>query len=148
MRRTFTTLIATMGLLLTGLAAPLLLAPASATTPSAGASPVGHTNATAPSMRAKPKRDLHDSIVKKRGKLYFKGRVDPGHGPVVVQKKSCAAKHCAWKKFKKVTTHGPKAHWQVHLPAPRHGNWYWRGYVKSYGGYAKSWTGKWKTYTL
>ncbi|MCW2772823.1 MAG: hypothetical protein JWN91_1149, partial [Nocardioides sp.] len=36
----------------------------------------------------------------------------------------------------------------VHLPAPRHGNWYWRGYVKAYGGYAKSWTGKWKTYTI
>jgi hypothetical protein len=148
MRRTFTTLIATLGLMVAGLAAPLLLSPASARTQSLGASQVGQSKAVHQSMRAKPHRDLHDTIVKKRGKLYFKGRVDPGHGPVVVLKKSCAAKHCTWKKFKKVPTHGPKEKWSVRLPAPRKGNWYWQGYVKAYGGYAKSWTGKWKTYSL
>ncbi|WP_133058950.1 MULTISPECIES: hypothetical protein [unclassified Nocardioides] len=141
-------MIATLGLMVAGLAAPLLLSPASARTQSLGASPTGQSTAAHQSMRAKPHRDLHDTIVKKRGKLYFKGRVDPGHGPVVVQKKACASKHCKWKRFTKVATHGPKEKWSVHLPAPRHGNWYWRGYVKAYGGYAKSWTGKWKTYTL
>jgi hypothetical protein len=50
----------------------------------------------------KPIRNLHDSVVKKRGKLYLKGRVDPGHGPVFVQKKDCFAKKCTWKPFKKV----------------------------------------------
>jgi hypothetical protein len=152
MRRTFTTLIATLGLLVAGLAAPLLLMPAGATTPSLGtswgASQVGHSRAAQHSMRAQPQRDLHDSIVKKRGKLYFKGRVDPGHGPVIVMKKACSAKSCTWKKFKSVKTHGPQERWSVHLPAPRHGNWYWQGYVKAYGGYAKSFTGKWKTYQI
>ncbi len=148
MRRTLTTLIATIGLLLAGLAAPLLLTPAGATTPSSGASPAGHRTAAPHMMRGKPRRDLHDSMVKKRGRLYFKGRVDPGHGPVIVQKKACSAPHCRWKKYTLVHTHGPKQRWQVHVPAPRRGNWYWRGYVKAYGGYAKSWTGKWKTYTI
>lgn len=148
MRRTLTTLIATIGLLMTGLAAPLLTAPAGANTPVLGASTAGPGQAVQHSMRATPRRDLHDAIVKKHGKLYFKGRVDPGHGPVIVQKKSCAAKHCAWKKYKVVPTHGPKERWQVRVFAPRHGNWYWRGYVKAYGGYGKSWTGKWKTYTI
>lgn len=148
MRRTFTTLIATLGLLVAGVATPLLLSPAGATTQSLGASQVGHSQTVQHSERAKPTRNLHDSIVKKRGKLYFKGRVDPGHGPVYVLKKSCAAKSCKWKKFAKVKTHGPKQKWSVHVPAPRKGTWYWQGYVKAYGGYAKSYTGKWKTYTL
>jgi hypothetical protein len=148
MRRTFTTLIAALGLVAAGLTAPLLLSSASASTPAPAASRVSHSTAAQHSERAKPKRNLHDSIVKKRGKLYFKGRVDPGHGPVVVLKKECAAKRCKWKKFKSVKTHGPKNKWSVLVPAPRKGTWYWQGYVKAYGGYAKSYTGKWKTYTL
>jgi hypothetical protein len=63
-----------LGLLTAGLAAPLLLMPAGATTPAARASSVGHSQAAQDSMR--------------------------------------------------------------------------RGYVKSCGGYAKSWTGKSKTYTI
>jgi hypothetical protein len=149
MRRTFTTLIATLGLLGAGLAAPLLLSPAQATTTSSvGAASVSSGRAAHHSERAQPTRNLHDAIVKKRGKLYFKGRVDPGHGPVVVLKKACAAKRCHWKRFATVKTHGPKEKWSVHVPAPRKGTWYWQGYVKAYGGYAKSYTGKWKTYTL
>jgi hypothetical protein len=148
MRHTLTTLIATIGLLMAGLAAPLLLSPAGASTPVTGAAPVAESQAGHHSSRAKPKRDLHDAIIKKRGKLYFKGRVDPGHGPVFILKKACASKKCGWKKFDKVKTHGPHEKWKVRIFAPRHGNWYWRGYVKGYGGYAKSWTGKWKTYTI
>jgi hypothetical protein len=120
-----TTLIATVGLLLAGLVG----------------SPTG-----AQTAGDKPTRSLHDAIVKKHGKLIFQGRVDPGHGPVYVQKKDCRKQRCPWHKFKRVTTHGPKDHWQVRVFAPRHNNWYWRAYVKSYGGYTKSWSHVWKTY--
>ena len=134
MRQTLITVIATFGLLLAGLTGAVLSSPA---------------QAESPEVRGQlPERDLHDEMVKKRGKIYFKGRVDPGHGPVVVQKKACSSSKCKWKKFKVVPTHGPQERWQVRVYAPRKGSWYWRGYVKAYGGYAKSWTGKWRTYVL
>jgi hypothetical protein len=105
------------------------------------------TTAEAQTADGKPMRNLHDAIVKKHGKLFFKGRVDPGHGPVVVQKKECAKPHCTWHRFKQVRSHGPREKWSVRVFAPRRGNWYWRAYVKPYGGYAKSWSHVWKTYT-
>lgn len=126
MRRTVTILIAALALLLAGL--------------------LGSATAGAQTAGGKPVRDLHDAIVKTHGKLFFKGRVEPGHGPVYVQKKDCAQSRCKWHNFKKVSTHGPREKWSVRVYAPKHGNWYWRGYVKSYGGYAKSWTHVWKTY--
>ena len=63
-----------------------------------------------------------------------------------MQKKECSSSACAWKVFKRVSTRGPKERWQVRVFAPEHGNWYWRGYVKAYGGYATSWTHVYKTY--
>lgn len=145
MRQTLTALTATLALGLGGLTAAA--GPAQAA--SAAADAAARTIASAPVERGteQPTRDLHDSIVKRNGKLYFKGRVDPGHGPVVVQKKPCSSATCKWKVFKRVSTHGPKERWQVRVLAPEHGNWYWRGYVKAYGGYAKSWTHVYKTYT-
>jgi len=95
----------------------------------------------------KPTRDLHDKIVKRHGRLYFQGRVDPGHGPVIVQKKACSSKDCPWRRFASVSTRGAEERWRVRIFAPKHGNWYWRGYVKASGGYAKSWTHVYKTYT-
>ena len=143
MRQILTTLIASIALGLGGLATTM---PARAAT--AAPDVTAHPVASAPVERGteKPTRDLHDSIVKRNGKLYFKGRVDPGHGPVVVQKKECSSAKCKWRVFKRVSTHGPKERWQVRVFAPQHGNWYWRGYVKAYGGYAKSWTHVYKTY--
>jgi hypothetical protein len=127
MRRTLTTLLAALALMLAG-----LLGPATATAQTAG---------------EKPMRNLHDAIVKKHGKLFFQGRVDPGHGPVHIQKKDCANQRCKWHNYKVVRTHGAKEKWSVRVYAPKHGNWYWRGYVKASGNYAKSWTHVWKTYT-
>lgn len=144
MRQTLTILTASIALGLPG----LVTAPA-ATATTAAAGSTARPVASAPVERGteKPTRDLHDSIVKKKGRLYFKGRVDPGHGPVVVQKKACSSTKCPWRVYKRVSTHGPKERWQVRVLAPKHGNWYWRGYVKAYGGYAKSWTHVYKTYT-
>ena len=113
------------------------------------AAPSAATEAVvAPAARGtdKPTRDLHDKIVKRHGRLYFKGRVDPGHGPVIVQKKACSSSECPWKRYASVSTRGPEERWQVRVYAPKHGNWYWRGYVKASGGYAKSWTHVYKTY--
>jgi hypothetical protein len=132
MRQTLAT-IATIGLLITGLTS--LTGPADA--------------APAPETRGEqPVRDLHDEMVKKRGKIFFQGRVDPGSGPVIVQKKACSYSKCPWKRYKKVDTHGPQERWKVRVYAPRNGSWFWRGYVKASDGYATSWTGKWRTYVL
>ena len=145
MRKSMTTLIAALGLLLTALATPVLMSPADAATQST--KPTTSTqNSTVHRTSALPKRNLHAKVVKVRGKLFFKGRVDPGKGPVYVQKKGCLK--CHWKRFKKVRTHGPKSKWSVRIGAPRHGSWYWRAVVPKKGAYGKSISGVWRTYTL
>ena len=102
--------------------------------------------ALSPAHAGQPVRELHDQMVKKPGRILFQGRVDPGHGPVVIQKKACSSPKCPWRTYKTVQTHGDQHRWQVRVYAPRQGSWYWRGYVDAYGGYARSWTAKWRTY--
>ena len=138
MRHRLTALTASIAMSLGGLTAPLLVAPAHARTTA--------DEAVAAKGEEKPVRDLHDAIAEKPNRLVFHGRVDPGHGPVIVQKKACASSKCAWKIYQRVPTRGPKERWSVQIEAPRHGNWYWRGYVKAYGGYATSWTHVYRTY--
>lgn len=129
---------------LLGLTPLALTAPANAAR--AEALRVAAARPAAPAGRALPTRDLHDRIVQpSRHKLIFKGRVDPGHGPVVIQKKACRA--CKWHRYQVVTT-DDDSRWRVRIYAPRHGYWFWRGFVKAYGGYAKSWTDVWRTYTV
>lgn len=145
MGRTLSTLAASILLSLGWVVSPL--GPAHATSAATEAvvarTAVGHP----PAREAdKPTRDLHDKIVKRHGRLYFKGRVDPGHGPVVVEKKACSSSKCPWRRYASVSTRGPEERWQVRVYAPKRGNWYWRGYVKASGGYAKSWTHVYKTY--
>ena len=102
--------------------------------------------AGAPAHRL-PHRDLHDKVVKVGAhKLIFKGRVDPGHGPVIIEKKNCR-KGCPWHKVGSAKTDAD-SRWKFRIYAPRHGEWFYRGYVKAYGGYAKSKTGIWRTYTI
>jgi hypothetical protein len=94
-----------------------------------------------------PHRNLHDKVVSpSRHKLVFKGRVDPGHGPVIIEKKNCR-KGCPWHKVDKARTDS-NSRWSIRIFAPHHGEWFYRGYVQAYGGYAKSKTGIWRTYTI
>ncbi|MCW2764985.1 MAG: hypothetical protein JWO11_944 [Nocardioides sp.] len=96
--------------------------------------------------RALPHRKMHDKVVQpRRYRLIFKGRVDPGHGPVFVERKNC--RRCRWHRVDKVRTDGT-SRWQVRIYAPRRGEWFYRGYVPAYGGYARSRTGIWRTYTV
>ena len=102
---------------------------------------------TETSAKALPRRELHDKVVNAtRQRLIFKGRVDPGHGPVFIERKLCA-KGCAWKRVNKVST-DQDSRWQVRISAPRRGEWFYRGYVKAYGGYALSRTMVWRTYSI
>src|SRR4051812_5757780 len=100
-------MIASVGLMAAGLAGPALAGPADTDIDTTRASVVASEAAPAQQRRAPMERDLHDKVVKKRGKLYFQGRVDPGHGPVFIQKKTCAKKSCKWKAYKRVKTQGP-----------------------------------------
>lgn len=103
--------------------------------------------ATAPTAHRLPHRDLHDKVVTVDGnKLIFKGRVDPGHGPVIIEKKDCRT-GCPWHKVDVAKTDA-HSRWRVQIYAPHHGSWFWRGYVNAYGGYAKSKTGIWRTWTI
>ncbi len=93
-----------------------------------------------------PRRDMNDKVFKNsKGWLIFKGNVDPGwnHKNVKVYKKAGGK----WSLFKKVKTDG-SGRWSVRIYAPRNGNWYWKGIVPKAGGYGKSVTSVWKTYTI
>lgn len=113
---------------------------------SAGVAESVKPTASDASSRALPRREMHDKVTQpSRHKLMFSGRVDPGHGPVFIEKKECR-KGCHWKRFAKVKT-DRDSRWKVRIFAPHRGEWFYRGYVKAYGGYALSRTGIWRTYT-
>lgn len=98
------------------------------------------------SAKALPRREMHDKVTQpSRHKLIFSGRVDPGHGPVIIEKRTCKT-GCPWKKVDQVKT-DQDSRWRVRIYAPRRGAWFYRGFVAAYGGYAKSMTGVWRTYT-
>ncbi|WP_346387269.1 hypothetical protein [Nocardioides sp.] len=134
-------LTAVVAIALAGLT-PFAVASTASGAVAAHARPVAHA---APARL--PRRAMHDKVVTlSRHKLVFKGRVDPGHGPVIIEKKNC--RHgCRWNRVAKVSTDSD-SRWHVRIYAPRHGEWFYRGYVNKYGGYAKSWTGVWRTYTI
>lgn len=113
---------------------------------SAQAAPSGERVSAAAQARDLPRRDMNDKVVKnKKGWLIFKGNVDPGwnHKNVKVYKKAGGK----WSLFKKVKTDG-QGRWSVRIYAPRNGNWFWKGIVPKAGGYGKSVTGIWRTYTI
>jgi hypothetical protein len=91
-------------------------------------------------------RDLHDRGVKKSGRNYLLGNVDPGWGgrTIFLQRKTCAK--CAWKGYttQRTTSTGG---WKFRVPAPKHGKWYWRAYVPATTDYLKSSSGVYFTWT-
>lgn len=103
--------------------------------PGAAAAPVGDP----------PTRTVVSKVVKRHGKLIFKGRVEPDHvsRPVYLQRKTC--KSCEWKFYRKVTSDA-SSHYKGEIDVPRKGAWFWRAKVNAYGGYATSYSGVWKTY--
>jgi hypothetical protein len=95
-----------------------------------------------------PKRNLHDKVVKNsKGWLIFKGNVDPGWNHKNVRVFKRLTKGGAFRLFKKVKTDG-EGRWSVRIYAPRNGYWYWKGVVPKSGGYGKSTTDIWRTYTI
>ncbi len=105
------------------------------TVPAVAAAPVGDP----------PTRTVVSKVVKRHGKLIFKGRVEPDHvsRPVYLQRKTC--KSCAWKFYRKVISDAT-SHYKGEIDVPRTGAWFWRAKVNAYGGYGTSYSGVWKTY--
>lgn len=96
--------------------------------------------------RAVPRRDLNEKVIQKgQHRLFFVGRVDPGPGPVFVERKLCR-KGCPWERTDKTTTND-NGQWRVEIYAPRHGYWYYRAYVNPFHGYARSYSAVWRTFT-
>ncbi len=92
-----------------------------------------------------PTRTVVSKVVKNKGHLIFKGRVDPGDPgkDVVIQRKKCRT--CAWTFYAKTQT-DETIHYQQEIAVPRQGRWFYRAKVSSYGGYGPSRSGVWKVY--
>ena len=85
---------------------------------------------TAKDRVIKGSRHPHSKGVKRGGKLYYRGNVDPGwgHRPVSIQKKNC--KSCGWHGYKTVRT-SRKGGYSARIYAPSSGRWYFRSVVKA-----------------
>jgi hypothetical protein len=95
-----------------------------------------------------PKRDLNDRVVKNsKHWLIFKGNVDPGWNHKIVKVYKRLTKDGPFSLFKKVET-DVAGRWSVRIYAPRDGYWYWKGVVPKAGGYGKSTTDIWRTFTV
>ncbi len=92
-----------------------------------------------------PTRTVVSKVVKNKGHLIFKGRVDPGDPGrnVVIQRKKCG--RCAWKFYAKTQT-DETVHYKREIAVPRKGRWFYRARVGAYGGYGRSLSGVWKVY--
>lgn len=99
------------------------------------------------SRRIKGSRNPHGKAVRSRGKLYFRGNVDPGWGrkPVTIQKKAC--KSCGWRSYKTVRTSRYGAY-SVRISAPRSGRWFWRSTVGATAPrFVRGYSPVWYTYS-
>ncbi|MEZ5094126.1 hypothetical protein [Nocardioides sp.] len=92
-----------------------------------------------------PTRTVVSKVVKNKGHLIFKGKVDPGDPgrAVYVQRKKC--RKCAWKFYAKTTT-DDTVHYKQEIAVPRKGTWFYRAKVPAYGGYDVSLSGVWKVF--
>ena len=94
-----------------------------------------------------PKRDLNARIVKNsKGWLIFKGNVDPGWNHRNVQIYKRTTKSGDFTLSRKVQTDGT-GRWRVRIYAPRTGYWYWKAVVPRSGGYGRSVSDIWRTFT-
>jgi hypothetical protein len=129
--------VALIGLTTVGLTGPAQAGPAADRAVSTG------THA-----RDLPRRKLHEDVfTNKKGWLIFKGNVDPGwnHKNVQVYKK--LTKGGSFELFKKVQTDAT-GRWRTRIFAPQDGYWYWKAVVPKSGGYGKSSTQVWRTFTV
>lgn len=92
-----------------------------------------------------PTRTVVSKVVKNKGHLIFKGRVEPGDPGknVVIQRKKCGT--CAWAFYAKTQT-SDTLHYKREIAVPRQGAWFYRAKVGAYGGYGPSRSGVWKVY--
>jgi hypothetical protein len=78
----------------------------------------------------KGSRHTHSKGVKRGGRLYYRGNVDPGwgHRPVSIQKKNCRS--CGWHGYKTVRT-SRTGGYSARIAAPASGRWFYRAVVKA-----------------
>jgi hypothetical protein len=140
--------------ILTGLIAVTLLgvAPVSLAAGSASAGTPSAAQATSASRstsaRALPRREITSKVLRVRGNnLRFKGNVSPGHvnKSVFIMKRDCI-RRCQWHVFNKVKT-DRDGRFRSPISAPRRGSDYFRAMVKKHGGYARSYSDIWRTFT-
>lgn len=124
--------LALAGLLPTGVTAAASAAPAPA--PTTTATSVGGTApATAERAPAKPRRDLNDRSVNRRGTYYIVGRVTPDGARKAVVFKRKLSKQAPWRVWRKVRADGKgRFSIAVQFPQGTRATWFYKGVV--YGG--------------
>ena len=106
------------------------------------------TGSTTAHARDLPRRKLHEAVVKnKKGWLIFKGNVDPGWNNKHVQVYKKLTKGGSFSLFKKVRTDAT-GRWRTRIFAPQDGYWYWKAVVPKSGGYGRSTSQIWRTFTV
>lgn len=141
--RTHRFLTGLLGLVLIA-ATPITLT-VSATAASGGAATAtAATTATAPTAeRAKPRRELNDRSVQRRGNWYIVGRLTPEGGRKLVEFKRKLGAKAPWRVWKRVRTDA-QGHFRVLVQFPRgtRATWYYKGVVAGGQKYAVSRTDK------
>jgi len=95
-----------------------------------------------------PKRDLNARVIKNsKGWLVFKGNVDPGWNDKNVQIFKRTTTGGTFELVRKTPTDAA-GRWSLRIYAPRTGYWYWKAVVPRSGGYGKSTSRIWRTYTV
>ena len=129
--------------------APIALGPsAQAAGEDVGTPVVGPTSGSDTGDRARPARNVTSKVVKKRGRLFLKGNVNPGYNRsrVMIQKKNCRG-DCGWHKFDMVPT-DRDGRYRGRITAPRNGSDFWRVKVKKRGNYRTSYSAVWRTFRV
>lgn len=90
-------------------------------------------------------RHLHDKGVKKSGKLFLVGNVDPGWGgkPILLQRRSCLT--CQWKAVDKQRTSSNGA-FRFRMLTRSGGDYYYRAKVAGTTDYVTSYSDPWRVY--
>lgn len=129
--RTHRFLVALLGLALIGLLPTGLTATATASPATEPTAVAATTVAERPA--AKPRRDLHDKAVQRRGTWYVVGRISPDGARKAVVFKRKLSKQAPWRVWKKVRADG-NGRFKIAMQFPQgtRATWYYKGVV--YGG--------------
>lgn len=130
---------AAVSVALLGFAPAAVSTSATAATPQVAATTVASEASV--DARAAATRTVRIGYGARNGKAFIKGSVSPRYArkPVFVQKGTCSATACTWKRYKKVRT-DRRSRYRATVFVPRTGRAIYRVMVPASGGYSVSYS--------